>query len=131
MLPGLVMPLIISAGGVVDQTFYKFLKKVFPDGDQRRRLLLDMDVVLARGRGQIYSRATVVARLVFMRLVSIAVRGLGPGQLSNSNTRVHPPLSHLHLFQMFRERIVRKDRINHSLCRIALLLLVSYLAIPT
>ena len=82
MRPGLVMPLIISAGGVVDKTFYKFLKKVFPDGDQRRRLLLGMDVVLARGRGQIYSRATVVARLVFMRLVSIAVRGLGPGQLT-------------------------------------------------
>ncbi len=57
-----VMPLIISAGGVVHSKFYKFLKKVFPDGDQRRWLLLDMAVVLARGRGQIYSCATVIAQ---------------------------------------------------------------------
>ena len=39
---------------------YKFVKKVLPAGDQRRwLLLLDMAVFLvARGRGQMYSRAT-------------------------------------------------------------------------
>ena len=37
---------------------YKFVKKVLPAGDQRRWLLLDMAVFLARGRGQMYSRAT-------------------------------------------------------------------------
>ena len=57
-----VMPLIVSAGGVLHSKFYKFLKKVFPDGDQRRWLQLDMAVVLARGRGQIYSCATVIAQ---------------------------------------------------------------------
>ena len=63
-----VMPLIVSAGGAVyymscmNSKFYKFLKKVFPDGDQRRWLQLDMAVVLARGRGQIYSCATVIAQ---------------------------------------------------------------------
>ena len=51
-----------EAGGVLHSKFYKFLKKVFPDGDQRRWLQLDMAVVLARGRGQIYSCATVIAQ---------------------------------------------------------------------
>ena len=41
---------------------YKFVKKVLPAGDQRRWLLLDMAVFLARGRGQMYSRAAIVAQ---------------------------------------------------------------------
>ena len=57
----MVMPLIISNGGVMHAKFYKFLKKVTPDSDHRRRLLLDIAVFLARGRGQIYSCARVLA----------------------------------------------------------------------
>jgi hypothetical protein len=35
---------------------YKAMKKFFPDGNQRRWVLMDIAIFLARGRGQVYAR---------------------------------------------------------------------------
>ena len=51
-----VLPLIISTAGVMHSTFYKFIHKIFPDSILRSKVLLDITVALARGRGLIYAR---------------------------------------------------------------------------
>ena len=38
------------------KTMYKAIKKFFPDGTQRRWVLRDIAIFLARGRGQVYAR---------------------------------------------------------------------------
>ena len=48
-----VLPLIISTAGVMHSTFYKFIHKIFPDSILRSKVLLDITVALARGRGLI------------------------------------------------------------------------------
>jgi hypothetical protein len=51
-----VTPLLISSGGTMHKTMFKALKKIIPDGNQRRWLLLDIAISLVRGRAQVYSR---------------------------------------------------------------------------
>ena len=48
-----VLDEIVVVYTAVTLCVYKCVKKVLPDGDHRRWLLLDMAVVLAHGRGQI------------------------------------------------------------------------------
>ena len=50
-----VTPLLISTGGTLHKTTYQFLKKLIPDSDQRRWLLTDIAIILARARAQIYA----------------------------------------------------------------------------
>ena len=50
-----VTPLLISTGGTLHKTTYKFFKKLIPDSDQRRWLLTDIAIILARARAQIYA----------------------------------------------------------------------------
>jgi len=49
-------PLIITTAGTMHKVMYKALKKFFPDGTQRRWVLLDIAIFLARGRGSVYAR---------------------------------------------------------------------------
>mgnify|MGYP007032618505 CR=1 FL=1 len=49
-------PLIISTAGTMHRIIFKAIKKLFPDGNQRRWLLLDIAIFLARGRAQVYAR---------------------------------------------------------------------------
>ena len=51
-----VNPMIISTAGTLHKVMYKVFKKWFPDSNQRRGLLLDIAVFMARGRGQLYAR---------------------------------------------------------------------------
>ena len=51
-----VIPLIISTAGTMHKIMYKAIKKIFPEESQRRGLLSDFAIVLARGRAQIYCR---------------------------------------------------------------------------
>jgi len=50
-----VIPLLISTGGTFHKIFYKWLKKAFPDTTQRRGVIADIAIILARGRAQIYN----------------------------------------------------------------------------
>ena len=50
-----VTPLLISTGGTFHKTTYQFLKKHFPDADQRNWLLTDIAIILARVCAQIYT----------------------------------------------------------------------------
>ena len=52
----IVTPLIFSSGGTMHKIMYKNVKKIFPDSNQRRWLLLDFAVCLLRARAQIYAR---------------------------------------------------------------------------
>ena len=49
-------PLIITTAGTMHKVMYKALKKIFPDSIQRRWVLLDIAIFLARGRGSVYAR---------------------------------------------------------------------------
>jgi hypothetical protein len=49
-------PLLITTAGTMHKTMYKAMKKFFPDGNQRRWVLMDIAIFLARGRGQVYAR---------------------------------------------------------------------------
>ena len=49
-------PLIITTAGTMHKVMYKALKKFFPDGNQRRWVLMDIVIFLARGRGSVYAR---------------------------------------------------------------------------
>ena len=49
-------PLIITTAGTMHKVMYKALKKFFPDSIQRRWVLLDIAIFLARGRGSVYAR---------------------------------------------------------------------------
>ena len=50
-----VTALLISTGGTLHSTTYKFLKKTFPDINHRHKLLTDISVALARGRANLYN----------------------------------------------------------------------------
>ena len=49
-----VTALLISTGGTLHKTTYKFLKKTFPERNLRDKLLTDISVALARGRANLY-----------------------------------------------------------------------------
>ena len=59
-----VTPLLISSGGTMHKIMYKALKTIFPDGNQRRWLLLDIAISLVRGRAQVYARDLGIARQI-------------------------------------------------------------------
>ena len=50
-----VTALLISTGGTLHSTTYKFMKKTFPDINQRNKILTDISVALARGRANLYN----------------------------------------------------------------------------
>ena len=49
-----VTALLISTGGTLHKTTYKFLKKTFPERNLRDKLLTDISVALARGQANLY-----------------------------------------------------------------------------
>ena len=49
-------PLIITTAGTMHKVVYKALKKFFLDGNQRRWVLKDIAIFLARSRGSVYAR---------------------------------------------------------------------------
>ena len=53
-------PLLISTGGSLHTTTYKFFKKTFPDIALREKVLTDIPVALARGRANLYNDIHVV-----------------------------------------------------------------------
>jgi len=53
-------PLLISTGGSLHTTTYKFIKKTFPDNTLREKVLTDISVALARGRANLYNDIPVV-----------------------------------------------------------------------
>ena len=53
----------IYSAGTMHKVMYKVLKKFFPDGDQRRWVLMDIAIFLARGRGQVYARDLCVLEM--------------------------------------------------------------------
>ena len=50
-----ITPLLISTGGTLHKTTFKFLKKTFPDDTLREKVLTDISVALARGRANLYN----------------------------------------------------------------------------
>jgi len=53
-------PLLISTGGSLHTTTYKFIKKTFPDETLRAKVLTDISVALARGRANLYNDIPIV-----------------------------------------------------------------------
>lgn len=49
-----VTALLISTGGTMHKTFYRFIRKLFSDSTLRSRVLTDISVALARGRANLY-----------------------------------------------------------------------------